>query len=110
MGKYLWSSVASVFRNGRLSKVSRAVAYTVKVTLSKKWCKIDTYVVTTNRRHIDQRLACRVAAVVVAAAAAAAAAGIQRQAAALPARRIAARYCRPERRHTARSLFTPGHF
>jgi len=67
----------------------------------------DRQVVTTNRRHIDQRLACRVAAVVVAAAAAA---GIQRQAAALPARRIAARYCRPERRHTARSLLTPGHF
>ena len=67
----------------------------------------DRHVVTTNRRHIDQRLACRVAAVVVAAAAAA---GIQRQAAALPARRIAARYCRPERRHTARSLLTPGHF
>jgi len=46
MGKYLWSSVASVFRNGRLSKVSRAVAYTVKVALSKKWCKIDTLLQT----------------------------------------------------------------
>ena len=41
----------------------------------------DRHVLTTNRRHIDKRLACRVATVVDAAAAAA---GIQRQAAALP--------------------------
>jgi len=52
--------VSMVFNRNRFSKMKdfsrigalQAVTYTLKVVVSKKWCKIDTLLLhTTNRKH-----------------------------------------------------------
>ena len=60
MEKYLWSLIALFSENERFRKIRppQAVAYTVKVLVSKKWHEMDTLLLhTTNRKyHMAYRL------------------------------------------------------